>query len=200
MESVGNEKKIQALFRELKLADERVAPEFTKVWDRAQATSPGWTSPGSPRVFKISFAVATAALLVITLSALMLWSRNGQPVDQVDPKVATESTPPGSMPGSTPAPHQLTPATPPPNQPLRSVVVQSPVRVKSNQWPPKLAARRKADLEAGNAVIREAVSISSWQSPTAALMQSPADHVLTSLPQLDRSLNELKTFLPNILQ
>ena len=191
MELVGNEKRIQALFRELKLADERVAPEFIKVWNRAQATS-----PGSPRVFKISFAVATAALLVITLSALVLWSRNGQPGDQVDPKVATESTPPGS----TPAPPQATPATPLPTRPLRSVVAQSPVRVKSNQWPPKLAARRKADLEARNAVIREAVSISSWQSPTATLMQSPADHVLTSLPQLDRSLNELKTFLPNTSQ
>jgi hypothetical protein len=191
MESIGNEKKIQALFRELKLADERVAPEFIKVWNRAQATS-----PGSPRVFKISLAVATAALLVITLSALVLWSRNGQPDDQVDPKVATEST----LPGSTPAPHQATPATPPLTRPLRSVVAQSPVRVKSNQWPPKLAARRKADLEARNAVIREAVSISSWQSPTATLMQSPADHVLTSLPQLDRSLNELKTFLPNTSQ
>src|SRR5258705_10614606 len=118
MESVGNEKRIQALFRELKLADERLAPEFIKVWNRAQAIS-----PGSPRVFKISFAVATAALLVITLSALVLWSRNVKPGDQVDPKVATESTPPGSMPGSTPAPHQLTPATPPPNRPLRSVVV-----------------------------------------------------------------------------
>jgi len=195
MESVGNEKKIQALFRELKLADERVAPEFIKVWNRAQATS-----PGSPRVFRISFAVATAVLLVITLSALVLWSRNGQPGDQVDPKLATESTPPGSMPGSTLAPHQATPATPPPTRPLRSVVAQSPVRVKSNQWPPKLAARRKADLAARNAVIREAVSISSWQSPTATLMQSPADHVLTSLPQLDRSLNELKTFLPNTSQ
>ena len=194
MESVGNEKKIQALFRELKLADERVAPEFIKVWNRARATN-----PGSPSVFKISFAVATAGLLVITLSALVLWSRNGQP-DPVDLKVATESTPPGSMPGSTPAPHQATTATPPLTRPLRSVLAQSPVRVKSNQWPPKLAARRKADLEARNAVIREAVSISSWQSPTAILMQSPADHVLTSLPQLDRSLNELKTFLPNTSQ
>jgi hypothetical protein len=191
MELVGNEKRIQALFSELKLEDERVAPEFIKVWNRAQATI-----PGSPRVFKISFALATAALLVITLSALVLWSRNGQPGNQVAPKVATESTPPDL----TPAPHQATPATPPPNRPLRSVVAQSPARVKSNQWPPKLAARRKADLEARNAVIREAVSISSWQSPTATLMQSPADHVLTSLPQLDRSLNELKTFLPNTSQ
>jgi hypothetical protein len=192
MESAGNEKKIQALFRELKLADERVAPEFIKVWDWAQATS-----PGSPRAFNLSFAVATA-LVVITLSALVLWSRNGQPGEQVNPKVATESTPPGSTPGSMlgsfPSPPAATPA------PTQFVVAQSPVRVKSNQWPPKLAARRKADLDARNAVIREAVSISSWQSPTATLMQSPADHVLTSLPQLNRSLNELKTFLPNTSQ
>src|SRR5258705_1351303 len=191
MESVGNEKKIQALFREVKLADERVAPEFNKVWNRALATS-----PGSSRVFKVSFGLATASLVVIILSALVLWSRNGQPGDQVDPKLATEST----TPGSTPVLHQATPATPSPTRPLRSVVAQSPVRVKSNLLPPKLAARRKADLEARKAVIREAVSISSWQSPTATLMQSPADHVLTSLPQLDRSLNELKTFLPNTSQ
>jgi hypothetical protein len=76
-------------------------------------------------------------------------------------------------------------------------VAQLPNRVKSNRWDRKLAARRQADLNAGNAAIRETVSISSWQSPTATLMQSPADDVLTSLPQLDRSLTELKTFLPN---
>jgi hypothetical protein len=191
MELVGNEKKIQALFRELKLADERVAPEFIKVWDRAQATSPRWTSPGSPRVFNPSFGLATVALLVIILSSLLLWPRNGQRSEQVDPKIATES----ETPGSTTAPLR---ATPPPT--IQSVLARSPVRIKSNQWARKLAARRKADLDARNAVIREAVSISSWQSPTATLMQSPADHVLTSLPQLDRSLNELKTFLPNTSQ
>jgi len=191
MASAGNEKKMQALFRELKLGDEPIAPEFIKVWNRAQETS-----QGSPRVFRISFGLATASLAVIILSALVLWSRNGQPGNQVAPKIATESTPPGSM----PAPHQATPAKPPPARLVRSVVAQSPVRVKSNQWPPKLAALRKADLEARNAIIREAVSISSWQSPTARLMQSPADDVLSSLPQLDRSLNQLKTFLPNTSQ
>ena len=196
MELVGNEKKIQALFRELKLADERVAPEFIKVWDPAQATSPGWISLSSSRLFNISFAVATA-LLVITVSVLVLWSRHAQPGEQVNPQVANESTPPLSTLGSTPAPPR---ATPPPTRPIQSVVAQSPVRLKSNQGAWKLAARRKADLDAKNAVIREAVSMASWQSPTAILMQSPADHVLTSLPQLDRSLNELKTFLPNTSQ
>jgi hypothetical protein len=187
MELAGNEKKIQALFRELKLVDERVAPEFISVWNRAQATR-----PVPSRAFKISLAVATT-LFVIVLSALVLWSRTGQRSEQANPGVATEST----TPDSTPAPPAAMPLS---TRPTQLVAAQPPVRVKSNHWDRTLAARRKADRDATNAIIREAVSISSWQSPTATLMQSPADDVLTSLPQLDRSLTELKTFLPNTPQ
>jgi len=191
MELVGNEKKIRALFRELKLADERVAPEFIRVWNRAQASS-----PGSPRVFKISFAVATV-LFVIILSSVALWPRNWQGSQQPGRNVATGPTPGSivdSMAGSTAG------ATPPPTAtpgPTQLVVAHPPNRVKSDCWDRKVVARRHAKLDAGNAAIRETVSISSWQSPTARLMQSPADDVLTSLPQLDRSLTELKTFLPD---
>ena len=193
MALTGNEKKIQALFRELRLADERVAPGFTRVWNRAQATS-----PGLPRVFKISFAVATA-LFVITLCSLVLWSRNWQRSQPSNPGVATGPTTPGSTPAPPAAPALAKPLPGPlANQgPTQLGVAQPSNRVKSNRWDRKLVARRQADLNAGNAAIRETVSISSWQSPTAALMQSPADDVLTSLPQLDRSLTELKTFLPN---
>ena len=184
MESAGNEKKIQALFRELKLADERVAPEFNRVWNRARSTS-----PGPPRVFRISLAVATA-LFVITLSSLVLWSQNWQRSQQPNPGIATGLT----TPGATLAPRSATP------KPALLGVVAPPNRLKSNRRDLKVTARRHADLNARSAAIREAVSISSWQSPTATLMQSPADHVLTSLPQLDRSLTNLKTFLPNTPQ
>ncbi len=187
MELVGNEKEIQALFRELKLADERVAPEFISVWNRAQSTA-----PVPSRVFKISLAVATM-LFVIVLSALVLWSRTGQRSEQAHPGVATESTTPDSTP-ARPA------AMPLSTRPTQLVAARPPNRVKSNRWGRKLPAGRPADFNARNAVIREAVSISSWQSPTATLMQSPADDVLTSLPQLDRSLTELRTFLPNTPQ
>lgn len=184
MDSAGGEEKIQALFRELKLADERVAPEFNRVWDRAQSTS-----PGSPRVFKISLAVATA-LFVISLSSLVLWSQNWQRSQQLNPGIATGP----ATPGSTPAPQSATPA------PELLGVVAPPNRLKSNRRDLKVTARRHANLNARNAAIREDISISSWQSPTATLMQSPVDHVLTSLPQLDRSLTNLKTFLPNTPQ
>ncbi len=184
MELAGNEKKMQALFREMKFADERVAPEFISVWNRAQASR-----PVASRVFKISLAVATKLFLIV-LSALVLWSRTGQRSEQANPGVATEST----KPDSTPAPPAAS------SRSTLIVAAQPPNRVKSNHWDWRLAARRKADRDATNAIIREAVSISSWQSPTATLMQSPADDVLTSLPQLDRSLTELKTFLPNTPQ
>ncbi len=185
MESAGNEKKIQALFRELKLADERVAPEFIRVWNRAQATR-----SVAPRVFKISFAMAMA-LSVIALSSFVLWSRNWQRSQQPGPSVATGPTTADSTAGSTPAPP---PAT---SGPTKLVVAEPPIHVKPNRWDRKVVGRRHADLNTGNAAIRETVSMSSWQSPTETLMQSPADDVLTSLPQLDRSLTELKTFLPN---
>jgi hypothetical protein len=184
MELAGNEKKIQALFRELKLADEPVAPEFISVWNRAQATS-----PRSSRVFKISYAMATV-LFVITLSSLVFWSRNWHRTQRSNPKVASG---PATL-GSTPSPPLATPG------PTLLDVAQPPNRVKPSRWDRKLAARRLKDLNAENAIIKEAVSISSWQSPTTTLMQSPADDVLTSLPQLHRSLTELKTFLPNTSQ
>lgn len=185
MELTGNEKKIQALFRELKLEDERVAPGFVRVWNRAQATS---LRPR--RAFKISFALATA-LLVITLCSLALWSRNLRRGQQSNPGVAGGSATPGSTPPSTSAPP---PATP---EPTQLGVAEPRNRARSNRWARKLAARRQAELSARNAAIGEAVAISSWQSPTATLMQSPADDVLTSLPQLSQPVNELKSFLPN---
>jgi hypothetical protein len=183
MELSGNEKKIQALFRELKLADERVAPEFIKVWDRAQLPS-----PRSRRLFNLSFAVATA-LFLITVSAFVLWSRNVKRSVEVNPKVATGAITPVSTPSPAPTSQSI--------RPIQRAVAQPPVRVKSNRLDWKLAALGKAGLDARNAVNREAGFISSWRSPTATLMQSAADDVLTSLPQLDRSLTELKTFLPN---
>src|SRR5260370_37959335 len=99
MESVGGEEKIQALFRELKLADERVAPEFNRVWDPAQSTN-----QGSPRVYKISLSLATT-LFVITLSSLVLWSQNWKRSQQ--PKRGIATVP--AAPGSTPPPQSATP-------------------------------------------------------------------------------------------
>ena len=184
MESVGGDEKIQALFRELKLADERVAPEFNRVWNRAQSTN-----QGSQRLFKISLALATA-LFVITLSSLVLWSQNWQRSQQPNRGIATGP----AAPGSTLASQSTTP------KPALPGMVAQPNRVKFKRRDSKVTMRRNSEPNARDATIREGVSVSSWQSPTATLMRSPADRVLTSLPQLDQSLTNLKTFLPNTPQ
>lgn len=178
MELVGPEKRIQELFRELRLEDERLTPRYAAVWNRAQAES---TRPR--RAFKLSFAV-TAVLLVVTLFSLAWWSRRGPQGQQT---VAVAPTTPivnpeptvvdvGSQPDAAVGPRHL---------------------VSSKRRNLKLAARRQAELIARNAAIREAAAISSWKSPTVTLLQSPADEVLTSVPQLSQPVNELKSFLPN---
>src|SRR6266481_5268539 len=94
MESVGNEKKIQALFLELKLADELVTPEFISVWNRARATR-----PESRRVFKLSLALAMV-VVVIALGSLLLRSQNRQRRQQSGANVATGLITPGPTAGA----------------------------------------------------------------------------------------------------
>ena len=45
MEYVGEEKKIQELFHELRLETERVTPRFATVWSRAQRTAESVEGP-----------------------------------------------------------------------------------------------------------------------------------------------------------
>jgi len=183
MESAGSEKRLQTLFHELKLADGRVAPEFVWVWNRAQI------SPGSPRGFKISLAVATA-LTVVALSSLAFWWKNWQPTQRSNQAVVSRPV----TPDLTPAPRLATPDPALPGSAAPNVLVKFARRNV------KVVARRHRELNTTNVATQEDVSISSWQSPTARLLQSPADNVLTSLPQLDRSLTNLKTFLPDTPQ
>src|SRR5882672_5679109 len=67
MELIGEEKRIQALFSEVRLADERTTPSFVGVWNRAQAKT-----TRAQRAFNLSF-VAAMALLVCALVSLAWW-------------------------------------------------------------------------------------------------------------------------------
>ena len=62
----------------------------------------------------------------------------------------------------------------------------------------RLAVRRRAVMLAANKkVLEDAKAIAKWASPTAALLSSSTDQVLTSLPQLNQNANQLKSFLPS---
>jgi hypothetical protein len=81
-----------------------------------------------------------------------------------------------------------------PNRPL---VDERHHRTGTRTRSSKLTMRRQAELlAASRAEIRSASAISKWESPTIALLRSPGDKVLTTLPQLNETVNELKLFLP----
>jgi hypothetical protein len=62
----------------------------------------------------------------------------------------------------------------------------------------KLAARREAMLLAANKrAERDAQAIASWKSPTAKLLDSASDGLLKSLPEMNQTVDEMKSFLPS---
>ncbi len=181
MELVG-QKRIQELFSELRLADEQTVPRFAAVWNRAQART---VKPA--RAFNLSFAAATA-LLVCALVSLAVWSRYLQRNAPQNAAVVTGTATPAA--GSVQVIKNVE-ANPPASGAKR-------LRTNSSSHATKLAAQRHALMLAViRKAAREAKSISSWQSPTAALLKSQNDELLKSLPQLNESADELKSFLPN---
>ena len=180
MELVGEEKKIQALFSELRLADEQAAPSFAGVWNRAQLRP-------RARVSQLNFSLAAAAFAVfVAVVALALWSNSRPQTPQPGRQIAAAP--------STPA---VTAVSMTGDEPLKVPTKEQP-RVSRNTRAARFAARQKAELLAARrAEIRDATAISSWQSPTATLLSSQNDALLNSLPQLNESVKELKSFLPN---
>ena len=179
MELVGEEKRIQALFSELRLADEQTVPRFTVLWNRAQART---VRPA--RAFNLSFALATA-LLVCALVSLALWSKYSQ---RNAPAAAVTGVSETAGPVKAIKAGAADPLLPD----------QRRDRDRSRSRARRLAAQRRAVVLAVNRkAARDAKAISTWQSPTSALLQSQNDELLKSIPQLNESADELKSFLPN---
>ena len=179
MEIVGAEKRIQALFSEARLADEQITPSFVGVWNRAQSKT-----TRTQRAFNLSFVAATA-LLVCALVSLAWWVNRAQR----NQGVVIANVPPITDVGPT---NVVQP-------PVKAVVGFTPVpQPHYNERPRglKSAARRQAVLMAANRkAARDAKAIESWQSPTATLLDSSSDELLKSLPQLNQTVDELKSFL-----
>jgi hypothetical protein len=181
MELVGEEKKIQALFSELRLADQQAAPSFAGVWNRAQLRT-------RTRVSPLSFSLAVTAFAVfVAVVALALWSNSRQQTTQPNHSAAVTSA--------------TSPVAPPPagNGSTSKVISAAEQRLAARKIrAARFAARQRAELLAARrAEIRDATAISCWQSPTATLLSSQNDALLNSLPQLNESVKELKSFLPN---
>jgi hypothetical protein len=161
MKLVGDEKRIQALFLELRLEDQQVVPGFERLWNCARASR-----SERRRVANRSLVAFTSALVVVTASTLLFWSTDrssGIPKQDVVGMIPVAI--PISVNSSKPSGHR------------------------------KLAGRKKTQL-ASKPIIREAVALSTWKSPTAILMESAAGSEINSLPQLNQAAKELQLFLP----
>ena len=179
MELSGEEKKLQALFSELKTADGQTTPHFGATWNRAQI------GPRKVRAFNPAF-VAVTLLLVFGVVAFAVWSRYLRTTPSPQPAVAEAPQSPAITTAvePSPAPVKETPAP----HPKDNVVAGRKTRT-ANQRNAMLAANRKLQ--------KDAKSIANWTSPTSALLASPSDEMFSSLPELDQSATQLKSFLPN---
>jgi len=177
MELSGEEKKLQALFSELKAADEETTPHFGATWNGAPI------APRKIRVFNPGF-VAAMILLACGVVAFAVWSRYSRTTTSPQPLIAT--VPPSPATGAeAPA---LTTKEPQAPKPKSAVIV-----ARRN----KATSRHNAMLAANRRLEKDAKSIANWSSPTSALLESPSDEIFSSLPQLNQSATQLKSFLPS---
>ena len=158
MELGGTEKRIQALFSELSLEDRTHVPRFEQLWTRDKTSR-------AP-LFRRSWAVTAAVVVIAAASSFSLWSRQSQSVLNIVPL---------DLP--TPASPQVALVVEParPHQPRKKRIVRQ--RQPEN-------------------IFSEATLLSRWQSPTQNFMQSPSSVSFNSLPQLNQSAKDLESFLP----
>ena len=170
MESAGDKKRIRALFCELSLEDQSAAPRFEELWRRAETTTPDSLRSVSP-----SFKLLVSVLALVAMCLFAFWSRySSTPPPQVVVSQANTS------PTTTPRAHD------------EDRVVFANPRGSPPQFPKKVARQRKAKSS-----VQDVAILSNWRSPTGSFLQFPVSPVFNSLPQLDQSVRELESFLPN---
>ena len=183
MELSGEEKKLQALFSELKKADKEAAPRFARVWNRAQPTA------RRAFVFHPAF-VAVTVLLVFSAVSLAVWSRYRQPTQSPQVVRVVNPAAPDTVSPNVSLPVQPTVA------PTPTVTVSAPSKETNAPRSRTTVRRNSTQLADNRKLTRDAKAITDWESPTSALLSSPSDELFGSLPQLNENANGLQSFLP----
>ncbi len=78
MEFAGTEKRIQALFSELSLEDQKHTPHFERLWPRAEKSTPA-------PLFKRAFALTSAVIIIVAASSFALWSTRSESALNITP-------------------------------------------------------------------------------------------------------------------
>jgi hypothetical protein len=194
----GEDKRIRALFCELKREEKCTSPPFAKTWNIAEAE---FHRRGFSRLrFQPSanlLRFATAILVVsLVLAATVLLPRYlrlprqpRQPKhDYAEQEVAAAPRAISEGPlrsGKVPANSESVKPTD------RLVAIRRSVRVKKSQVASAESARPVNQIKQDG--------LSRWQSPTAKLLRSAGDELLRFVPQMNESAEEMKKFLANDL-
>jgi hypothetical protein len=169
----GDEKRIQQLFHEMRLDEQRRTPGFAGVLAAANAGIASSQNRGR----SLRFALATAVLCFAVLIALAIIERPWKPRGPAaEDEGATAQLEQPHAPGAVES--KLSP--------------EAPVEV-----PRKTTVRHAHRRPASNPVALATKSLFAWQSPTASLLQTPDDELLKSLPRLGESLKTIRFFSPD---
>ena len=178
MELDGEEKIIRALFREMKLEDDRATPAFVREWRREPSR------PARMRFRRVAFAVAVVSAILVSTILLRRHLLVVKPL----PNEVTEQ-------------YEMN-AERDQKQSSRSDasnLVDDEARTANNstskrRWSDR--SRRHARLTSSlRRRKKEPSFLSDWQSPTNAFLRLPGADLLKSLPQLNQSSRELGSFL-----
>jgi hypothetical protein len=172
MELGGDEKRIQALFSELSLADQKHAPEFEKLWRVREVTSPASRS-------RKPLVLVAATLLIAVAGLVAAWIRYAPvqtPIERNAQNVAPQAI--------------STPEAPRVEEPQKLASVPRRAQNRHRHFV------RQKQIE--RTLAQRAAMLARWQSPTSKFLESPTGSVFNSLPQLNQSVKDLESFLPKV--
>ncbi len=191
----GEDKRIRALFCELKREEKRTSPRFAKTWKIAEAEFHRRDFSRlrfQPSSNLLRFATAILVVSLVLAATVLLPRYLLLPRQPRQPKhdYAEQEVAAGPRATSEEAPRSgkvsVTSESGKPTD--RQVAIRRSVRVKKSQ----VASAQRARSVKQN-------GLSEWRSPTAKLLRSAGDELLRFVPQMNESAEEMKKFLSNDL-
>lgn len=187
MDLIGEEKRIQALFHEIKAQDEQLAPPFPRTWNMVEGRfSYTRRQPVFLRAALTFPRFITAALVISSLGTVIVirpWRLLRQPPR--DASASLRNVAPAFEAGTKPTSEANTPRQPKLQKRKQSTAVVH--RFTGKRMLARTSFRKHKNIE-----------LSRWQSPTAGLLRFPGDDLLKNGPKVIQSAQDMRTFLANL--
>ena len=190
MDLSGEEKRIQALFHEVKAEDADFTPPFVEMWSAVHArVGRVERTPGLLKGFVTFPRLLMAALLIgFLIAGVVIWPRFGQPG-----RLALDILP-------LQLPNDRENAFDRQAQPIPDAFGIHKTKLQKQidrvTRVPRPTGRKEVAISSLQRV--KEIKLSLWQSPTAGLLKFPGDELLRNSPALNQSEHEMRGFLSNL--